>query len=57
VEHLSDACNILECLTLAGVTSIVKCLQVRPEPNQVLHLSGIYNKLEHLSPASGITMA
>jgi hypothetical protein len=32
--------NKLECLSLASLFSLVKCLRVRPEPTQVKHLKG-----------------
>jgi len=39
IKLFTDVHNKLECLYLAG-SSLVLCLQVRPEPTRVKHLSG-----------------
>jgi hypothetical protein len=30
----------LECLSLTSISNLVQCLQVRPEPTRVMHISG-----------------
>ncbi len=35
-----DFRNKLECLSLASLSSLVQCLQVKREPSRVKHLSG-----------------
>jgi len=41
--QLANGPNKLERLLLAGVFSLVKCLEVWPEPAQLKHLSGVLN--------------
>ncbi len=41
ITYKFNFCNKLMCFSLAGLSSLVYSLRVKPEPNQAKHLSGI----------------